>query len=200
MSSSQDSAVLGCGTLSIHHISEWMSFVEWIYQEGGRPRTWLGFQMRFWMSFQPSEVLSFLPSSSPALLYALCTDYIFYKSCHSMARLHHCKWKQARCSLWFRWYNSQEANTGHGIDWWATKTVPLWMLVDCGKAAKASVIQNRWLLWSELWDVWLWELSHSPCQSKRWGTREPLKLKAGILSQIQKWHGLSGYTHWRSSS
>lgn len=117
VSSSQDSAVLECGTLSIHHISEWMSFVEWIYQEGGRPRTWLGFQMWFWMSFQPSEVLSFLPSGSPALLHALCTDYKFYKSCHSMARLHHCKWKQARCSLWFRWYNSQQANTGQGIDW-----------------------------------------------------------------------------------
>ena len=74
------------------------------------------------------------------------------------------------------------------------------MLVDCGKAAKTSVIQNRWLLWSELWDVWLWELSHSPCQSRRWSTREPLKLREGILSQIQRWHGLSRYTHWRSSS
>lgn len=86
VSNSQDSSVVGCRTLSIHHISLWMCFVKWTYQEGGRSRTRSRtrkeegqeqeFQMWFWISFQPSESLCFIPSGSSTPLHALCHDYI----------------------------------------------------------------------------------------------------------------------------
>lgn len=204
VSNSQDSAVLGCRTLSTHHMSEWMCFVKWTYQEGERSRTRLGFRCDSGCHF--SQVKCFLSYLLAALHHCMPFALIVYFTIAGPPwqgsinvngskedALYDSDGTIHRRQILGKVLPDKPWRLSHCWHWQNMGRQPrlVWFRTDDYCHQKFEMYDS---------DNWVSLTLHASPRGKALVTnREPLKLRAGIMSQIKRWYGLSGYTYRRSS-